>query len=280
MNPILAAIEDIESREPGASFSYRAISKKHGCSRATLQRKHAGTTRDHAGDAQQCQNLSPEQELELVRYIQGLSDAGLPPTRAIIRNYGSFLAKKPCSECWVSQFLDRNKDTLTIKFSKGMDRNCHAADQGGKYELYFKLLHSKIQEYNIDARHIYNMDEKGFLIGIIAKSKRVFSKASWERKEVTEALQDGSREWITVLACICADGTSLEPAIIYEGKSGLQSSWVDDVIPGKHPVFLSNSPTGWSNNDIGLAWLQQVFDRCTKPKARTGYRLLILNGHV
>jgi hypothetical protein len=38
------------------------------------------------------------------------------------------------------------------------------------------------------------MDEKGFLIGILAKLKRVFSMASWERKEVTEALQDGSRE--------------------------------------------------------------------------------------
>jgi hypothetical protein len=75
----------------------------------------------------------------------------------------------------------------------------------------------------VDARHIYNMDEKGFLIGILAKSKRVFSKASWERKGVTEALQNGSREGITVLACICADGTSLEPAISHEGKSGLRS---------------------------------------------------------
>jgi hypothetical protein len=69
MSPILAAIEDIELREPGASFLYCAISKQHGCSCTTLQHKHMGTTRDHAGDAQQCQNLSPEQELELVQYI-------------------------------------------------------------------------------------------------------------------------------------------------------------------------------------------------------------------
>ena len=87
------------------------------------------------------------------------------------------------------------------------------------------------------------MDKKGFLIGILARSKRVFSKAKWEHKEVTEALQDGSREWITVIACICADGTSLEPAIIYEGKSGLRSAWVEDVDLGKHPTFFSNSPT-------------------------------------
>jgi hypothetical protein len=216
-------------------------------------------------------NLSPQQELELVKYIEGLSTVGLSPTRAMIRNFGTFIAKKPCSERWVSRFLKRNSDNLTIKFSKGMDRNRHLADSGDKYKLYFELLHSKIREYDIDPRHIYNMDEKGFLIGILARSKRVFSKAKWERKEVTEVLQDGSRKWITVIACICADGTSLEPAIIYEGKSGLRSAWVDDVDPEKHPTFFSNSPTGWSNNDIGMAWLEQVFDRGTKAKAQTSY---------
>jgi hypothetical protein len=45
-----------------------------------------------------------------------------------------------------------------------------------------------------EPRHNYNMDKENFLIGILARSKRVFSMARWERKEVTEALQDGSRE--------------------------------------------------------------------------------------
>ena len=42
---------------------------------------------------------------------------------------------------------------------------------------------------------------------------------------------------------------------------------------------MASSPTGWTNNDIGLAWLEQVFDRYTKPKARLRYRLLIVDGH-
>jgi hypothetical protein len=33
------------------------------------------------------------------------------------------------------------------------------------------------------------------------------------------------------------------------------------------------------NKDIGPAWLEQVFDRHTKEKARQSYRLLILDGH-
>ena len=88
------------------------------------------------------------------------------------------------------------------------------------------------------------MDKKGFIIGILARSKRVFSKPKWERKEVTEALQDGSREWLTVIACTCADRTPLEPAIIYKGKSGLRSAWVDDVDPGKHPTFFQQFTHG------------------------------------
>ena len=38
------------------------------------------------------------------------------------------------------------------------------------------------------------MDEKGFLIGITGRSKRVFSKKMWDKKEVTTSLQDGLRE--------------------------------------------------------------------------------------
>lgn len=124
------------------------------------------------------------------------------------------------------------------------------------------------------------MDEKGFLIGIISRSKRVFSRRMWENKEVKASLQDGSREWITLLACVCADGSALPPSLIYQSTNrDIQSSWVKDIKAGKHSVHVSSSPSGWTNNDIGFAWLEQVFDRYTKAKARRSYRLLILDGH-
>jgi hypothetical protein len=126
------------------------------------------------------------------------------------------------------------------------------------------------------------MDEKGFMIGITTRSKRVFSQRQWERKEVTAALQDGSREWVTLLATVCADGTALPPGIIYQSdNSTLQAPWVAEIDTEKHNCFISSSPSGWTNNELGLVWLEQVFERCTKQKARLGrdWRLLILNGH-
>jgi hypothetical protein len=77
-----------------------------------------------------------------------------------------------------------------------------------------------MEEYSIEPRHTYNMDEKGFSIGVIGKSKRVFSKVSWESKEAKAPIQDGSREWITVLAAVCADGEALPPSLIYQAKRG------------------------------------------------------------
>jgi hypothetical protein len=38
------------------------------------------------------------------------------------------------------------------------------------------------------------MDEKGFMIGQIGKNKRIFSRATWEKRRKKEVLQDGSCE--------------------------------------------------------------------------------------
>jgi hypothetical protein len=80
------------------------------------------------------------------------------------------------------------------------------------------------------------------------------------------------------MATICADGSTSPPALIYSSANcALQASWVDAIEARKHDVFVSSSPTGWTNNDIGLAWLEQVFNRRTKQKARLQkeWRLLI-----
>ena len=154
-----------------------------------------------------------------MRYITRLIRQGLPPTRALIQNFASGVAESPLSESWVTRLISRHSIYLISKWTAGMDNNRHQADSGAKYSLYFDLLRDKITQYNIDPRHTYNMDEKGFLIGITGRSKRVFSRRMWEGKEVRAAIQDGSREWITLLACVCADGSHLPPSLIYQSAA-------------------------------------------------------------
>ena len=57
-----------------------------------------------------------------------------------------------------------------------MDVLRHQADSQRKYELYFELLHRKIVQYKVERCNTYNMDEKGFMISITGRSKRVFSR--------------------------------------------------------------------------------------------------------
>jgi hypothetical protein len=53
---------------------------------------------------------------------------------------------------------------------------------------------------------------------------------------------------------------------------------MEDIKAGEHKVFVSSSPTGWSNDNVGLAWLEQVFDGYTKQQSGR-WQLLILDGH-
>jgi hypothetical protein len=63
-----------------------------------------------------------------------------------------------------------------LKWTTRLDRNCYQANSGFKYKLYFDLLHQKIEEYNVEPRNTYNIDEKGFLIGVTSRSKQVFTR--------------------------------------------------------------------------------------------------------
>jgi hypothetical protein len=84
MTSINNAIAAIERLGPGAQFWYWKIAETYHIQRSTLRRCHQGKTQLRAHKAELQQNLSPQQEAELVRYIEGLSEHGLPPTRKMV----------------------------------------------------------------------------------------------------------------------------------------------------------------------------------------------------
>jgi hypothetical protein len=129
------------------------------------------------------------------------------------------LAGKEPGSNWCSRFRERHKDELDSRYLNLLDLERHYADLVAKYEQYFDTVRSKMQEYDIRPKDCYNMNEKGFLLGRTYKAKRVFNKDLKASGRLLGAGQDGSREWITVVGCICADGTTLPPLLIYKSKS-------------------------------------------------------------
>jgi hypothetical protein len=137
----------------------------------------------------------------------------------MIRNFASAVAQEPVSDSWVTRFINRHVIHLIAQYLTGMDANYDNADSFTKHKLYFDLLQAKTNEYNVEAEHTYNLDEKGFIIVVTSRAKDVFSRRMWEKKEVRATLQDENRAWITLLACVCSDRTALPPGLIYESAN-------------------------------------------------------------
>ena len=104
------------------------------------------------------------------------------------------------------------------------------------------------------------------------------SRDALEQGRITHTSQDGNREFISLLACICADGTALPPALIYKGNEGLQDTWLEDF-GIKNEAHFASSANGWSCDNLGLFWLEHIFHRYTSKKAGNRRRLLIVDGH-
>ena len=225
MAPIDDALASLESLKPGESINYTQVADKYGCDRNTLSRRHRGVQGTMAKKIENSQLLSDTQQKELLKYIDELCARGLPPSREMIRNFASEIGGRQAGRSWVDRFIRRYDVDLISRWTSGMDTNRKRADSAFKYSLYFELLRRKIEQYNVDPRHTYNMDEKGFLIGILSKMKRIFSKQRYEAGATKQIIHDGNREWITTIACICADGSTLTPALIYQAlTSNLQDT--------------------------------------------------------
>jgi hypothetical protein len=73
MSPIDKAIEEIESLGPCKTFLYAKIAKKYCVVCTTLMRRHKGITASPTTQASNSQKLNPQQEAELVKYIEVLT---------------------------------------------------------------------------------------------------------------------------------------------------------------------------------------------------------------
>jgi hypothetical protein len=99
-------------------------------------------------------------------------------------------------------------------------------------------------------------------------------------KQLMDASQDGSREFITFIAIICADGSRISSALIYKSESGaIQDIWLDDFDEEKEIAHFAVTQKGWSNENAELYWLKYVFDRYTKAKVDNHRRLLIVDNY-
>ncbi|KAM5527244.1 transposase [Fusarium oxysporum f. sp. phaseoli] len=208
-------------------------------------------------------NLSDLEEQTIVQFILDLDSRGFPPRHR---------EALPVGKLWVHNFIQRQPELKACRFRR-YDYKRAKCEDPTIIQGWFRLVENTIAKYGIQLADIWNFDEAGFMMGMIEPGMVVTSS---ERRGIPKKIQPGNREWITVIQAVNAEGQSIAPFIIGSGQYHLANWYRECNLPGDWVIALSEN--GWTNNQLGLDWLQH-FDRSTKDRSVGSYRLLILDGH-
>jgi hypothetical protein len=211
-----------------------------------------------------------------------MDQRGLPLRTDSVRQMANLLLQKrsqldqdntlTVGQRWVYNFVRRN-DSLQSKYTRKYDYQRAKCEDPTTIRDWFQLVQNTIAKYGILDEDIYNFDETGFQMGMISTAK-VITRAERGKKPVS--VQPGNREWVTVIDCISSYGWSVPTVIIFEGKVH-QSTWYSDTLPSDWVIGVSAN--GWTDDKLGLTWLENVFEKHTIHRTKGVYRLLILDGH-
>ncbi len=84
--------------------------------------------------------LSNQQEKELIRYINKLTERGILSLNAMIRVFAYNISGKQPGKNWFYEFVQRHSDILQSKFLQEADLERKKADNAYQYQLYFDLV--------------------------------------------------------------------------------------------------------------------------------------------
>ena len=274
---LLLATRAVQS---GQISSIRTAVKLYDVPRTTLRRRLNGI-QQRSISSRTKHKLTETEEYTLLQWILTMDKHGAPLRPSSVQDMANLLlakrdASKPSSTVginWVNKFVRRH-DTLKTRFSRKYDYQRALCEDPRKIQEWFKLVRETIQEWGIADEDIYNFDETGFAMGMIATAK-VITQA--ERSSRPNLVQPGNREWVTAIETISASGWVLPPMVIFAGKTH-RTNWFEDTdLPPDWTIGVS--PNGWTTDELGFDWLQFVFERYTKDRTKGVYRLLILDGH-
>lgn len=141
------AIADLKSQD---TPNYRATAKKYDVNHTTLRRRHLGEqgTRQ-AAVSEHRQRLTLAQEEVLVGHINKLTDRGIPPTPAIVRNLAEEIIQDRVGKNWTAGFIKRHQPKLKSLYLHTIDNQRVKADYAPLIKQFYDLVWIYCGVYNI-----------------------------------------------------------------------------------------------------------------------------------
>ncbi len=263
------ALSDIQTKQVE---SIRRAELLYKVPQTTIRRRRDGkhSRRDCEPNSKRLTKLEEE---AIIQRVFDESLRGLPPSKTNVQNMADKLLRergsKPTGKNWVDNFIKRSPE-LRTRWSRSYDRWRAACEDPAVIQPWFTLVQSMKAKYGIVDEDMYNFDESGFLMGKISSQLVVTGSEKPGRRK---KLQPGDRGWVTLVQGVGATGRVIPPFLIFAGKV-LISNWFTEDLPRDWVIKVS--PTGWTNNNLALAWLEH-FDAHAKPVGV--YRILIIDGH-
>lgn len=279
-------LEDTLERIRAGKFeSIGKAVRETGFPKTTLHRRlHGAKPRIKAQEEKQ--NLTEVEENELARWITLCTVSGRAPIPEVVREMAEGIRRRhvkgvnesgmelvsyePIGKRWVGRFLNRFPHLQTERGKKIEAVRMEASEED--YRDYFEKLRAAINEFEVSPENVYNMDETGFNIGV-AEDRNVIVDGTVSTRYQA---QGGRQEWVTSVDCICADGSSIPPLIIFTGAS-IMSNWIPRDFDTSWKLHYNTK--GWTSREHGMHWLRECFEPMTREKANGKYRLLILDRH-
>lgn len=180
---------------------------------------------------------------------------------------------QPIGKNWVSNFIKRHDEIKTC-YSRRYHYQRAKCEDPKVVQEWFRLVQITILQHGIAMEDIYNFDETGYAMGLTSTQKVVTRGSLYGKRQV---LQPGNREWVTSIECINSQGWVLPPCIIFKGSIHIEGWYQESKLPSNWRIEVS--PNGWTSDEIGLRWLQNVFIPETNGRMVGKHRLLVLDGH-
>ena len=258
---LLEALEDLK-KDPTLSIA-KAAGRRGVPATTVRDRKNKGAQNSRAAHQHEC-HLSPAQEDALVKWALFQDDMGIPPRQELLKEKAEAILHTTNPDInigkhWIERFMKRHKE-LQMKFTQRLDRQRAAAGNPKIMEKHFSIFKKAVGDYKVIIDNIWNMDEKGFLMGLATKAKVICRRGRRNPRYTC----DGSRELITVLECVSAGGRLLPPMIVTKGAHHYSGNHIRGQ--GTPVSVYAHSPKGWTTNELGLLWLQHHYEPLTRPE--------------
>lgn len=205
------------------------------------------------------------EEEVIVKHILDLDARAFPPRIADVEAMANSLCATrnapPVGTRWASRFVARRLE-LKTRWNRPYNYQRAQCEDPKLIADWFRLVANFIAKYGIQEEDIYNFDET-----VVTSS---------ERHARPKTMQQGNREWATVIQAINSTGWAVPPYIVVAGRYHLSSWYDDDTIPKEWRI--QTSPKGWTSNEIGIDFIKH-FEEHTRDRKFGVYRLLVLDGH-